>query len=188
VVLGGAYLRLGSRESALTDPQYEHETRPAESGKTRNPPYRPSKASSSVARFFLTLGVVLYVATNLLILVVNVIPPYRGSDGTDVAFQGYGYPIILICLVLLGVLYYLAVFASAPRAYPRARGDMNPVREAGLLPTKWSVLDFAGVSCEIQKDRYYNQHVERVYRFGRRWRIVYSVKGDESVSWTPRAF
>ena len=57
----------------------------------------------------------------------------------------------------------------------------RPAREEeGVLgPDGFSLLRWAGVSCEMYKDRYYNPRVERVSRFGRRWRIVYYLPGDD---------
>jgi hypothetical protein len=37
------------------------------------------------------------------------------------------------------------------------------------------------VRCEVRKDRGYNDKLERVYRFGRRWRVVYYLPGDRGL-------
>lgn len=189
MILGGAYLRLNAREEALTNPHAPPADDIDSDEEERRPPFRPTQARTRVARACLTLATALYVATNLAILVINAIPPYGGADGSEVAFKGFGYPAITGCLVLFGAVYYVAVFGSAVRVYPQAEQDGEgptppAVREDGLFrPGGWSLLRYAGVRCEIRKDRYYSQRYERVARFGRRWRILYYLPGDDTVSW-----
>ena len=200
MILGAAYLRLNAREEALTNPHATPDDDGESDEEKRSPPLRPAEWRTRVARACLTLGTALYVVTNLAILVINIIPPYGGADGSEVAFRGFGYPAITGCLVLFGAVYYVAVFGSAVRVYPQAeqhgqgptpqaeqdgQGPTPPaVREEGLFrPGGWSLLRCAGVRCEIRKDRYYSRRYERVARFGRRWRILYYLPGDDTVSW-----
>ncbi|KAK4221863.1 high-affinity methionine permease [Podospora fimiseda] len=181
MVLGAAYLNLSNREWAVTPPR-----RDLPGVEQRKPPFRPSQAESSVAQWFLRVAVILYVLTNLAILIINALGPYVGSDGSSVSFKGFGFPIIVGAILLFSTAYYLLVFGNARRIYPQSPvpGNENadpllPIRENGIYShKKWSLLNMAGVECEIVRDRYHNPNVERVYRFGRRWRIMYYLPGE----------
>jgi hypothetical protein len=181
------YYRLGEREAATTRPPRR---RPSFAGeREKAPPFRPSKAASKVAKSGLFLFVVLYVASNLALLIINALRPYVGTDDGSIAFPGFGFPIIVGGLLLLGTVYYVLIFGAARRVYPHhqaqppAPGEVPrpPIEEEGLLrsESKLNFLRLANVRATIRKDRYYNGRLERVYRFGRRWRIIYSLPGDD---------
>ncbi|KAK4167859.1 high-affinity methionine permease [Cladorrhinum sp. PSN259] len=184
MILGAAYLNLSNREWAVTPPK-----RVIPGAETRNPPFRPTQAESSVAKWFLKIAVVLYVLMNLAILVINALGPYVGSDGGPVSFKGFGFPIVVGAILLFSTAYYLFLFGNARRIYPQPLppGSENlqplpPIIENGIYShKKWSLLNLAGVECEIVKDRYYNTRLERVHRFGRRWRIMYYLAGEKPV-------
>ncbi|KAH7159768.1 hypothetical protein B0J13DRAFT_580965 [Dactylonectria estremocensis] len=183
MIIGAAYLNLSSREDALARPAREPIRRDTP-GKTRKPPFRPSKMTSNVGQWVMMGFVGLYVALNGAILIINAIPPYVGSDGTSNAFKGFGFPIIILSILTFGIAYYVLVFGAAPRVYPiPGHPEAPPIVEEGLFsPNGFSFLRLANVKCEIRKDRYFNPELDRVRRFGRRWRIVFSVPGDDPVS------
>ncbi|KAF7556406.1 hypothetical protein G7Z17_g1479 [Cylindrodendrum hubeiense] len=184
MIIGAAYLNLSSREDALTPPLRPSIRRPTQK-KPRKPPFRPSKMKSSVGQWAMAALVVVYVALNLAILIINAIPPYEGSDGSKIAFKGFGFPTVALSILLFGITYYILVFGTARRVYPQSgppgSPEVPPVIEEGLLAEgSWlNLLRFANVRCEIRKDRYFDTERDRVRRFGRRWRIVYSLPGDD---------
>jgi len=179
VVLGCTYHRLRSRQAALTPPI---------SGPTMNPAtttsslFQPYKWNHTALRAIRVILVVVYVLLNFAILVINVIPPYKGSDGTFHSFPGYAFLVTVAALVVFSVIYYITIFGAAKRVYPSSSDPGTAVRveKHGLLEekSKWNLLRQADVECEIEKDRYFNPRLERVYRFGRRWRIRFYVPGD----------
>lgn len=131
------------------------------------------------------LFVLVYVALNLAILIINAIPPYEGSDGSKIAFKGFGFPTISLSILLFGIGYYILVFGTATRIYHQPdNSEAPPVVERGLLANSspWNLLRFANVTYEIRKDRYFDTELDRVRRFGRRWRVVYYLPGDDAVS------
>lgn len=182
MIIGAAYLNLSSREEALTRPTRQPARRPTPN-KSRRPPFRFSKMTSSVGHWGMRLFVLAYVALNLAILVINAIPPYEGSDGTKIAFKGFGFPTISLSILLFGIAYYILVFGTATRIYHQPDDpEAPPVVERGLLArsSPWNLLRFANVTYEIRKDRYFDTELDRVRRFGRRWRIIYYLPGDDA--------
>ncbi|KAF5635794.1 high-affinity methionine permease [Fusarium sp. NRRL 52700] len=131
-----------------------------------------------------------YAGLNLTILVVVAIPPYKGSDLSGDAFPGWGFPTIIASVLVLGTVYYLLFFGAACRSYePLATDDdsdqegSEPRVYSGILSpdSRWNLMQYAGVECRILKDYSYKK-LERVHRFGRRWEMVYDIKGvDEEV-------
>jgi len=128
---------------------------------------------------------VAYIGLNLSILVINPIPPYKGSDGTPNSFPGYAFLVTVVALVLFSVLYYITIFGAAKRISPSSRRPGAPrVEEEALLSphSKLNLMQLANVRVEITKDRYFNPRLERVYRFGRRWRISFDVDENDQVA------
>ena len=201
VILGAFYFKLHTREDAMTPPSRNISEEDEDSGemsvKAGGTPFRPSLARSNVAKGFYGVVFLGYVSSNFLILLFNGWP-LPGADGTDVAFPGYWFPAMLGAVLLFSAMYYVLVFGTAARIYPLQTGTspaglpldggeaavptLPPVTEDGLLsgPKGWSFLSLANVECEVVKDRYYNDNIERVYRFGRRWRIVYYLPGERN--------
>ncbi|KAK4209015.1 amino acid permease-domain-containing protein [Rhypophila decipiens] len=177
MVLGCTYHRLQSREAALTPPTSGPMTNPTTTSHGRFQPYKWNHTALRIVRF---IFVAAFVLLNFAILVINVIPPYKGSDGTPYFFPGY--LVIVVVLVLFSVIYYITIFGAAKRIYPSSnnRDTATRIETQGLLEpnNKMNLLRLANVTCEIEKDRYYNPSLERVYRFGRRWRIRWYVPGD----------
>ncbi|PNP84160.1 hypothetical protein FNYG_02848 [Fusarium nygamai] len=128
---------------------------------------------------------------NITILVVVAIPPYRSSDLGGDAFPGWGFPTIVASVLVVGTTYYLLFFGAARRFYePLATNDDSDQEGSGsrvykgiLSPkSRWNLMQYAGVECRIMKDYSYKEF-ERVCRFGRRWEIVYAIKGvDDETS------
>ncbi|KAM7219404.1 Amino acid permease domain containing protein [Rhypophila decipiens] len=179
MVLGCTYHRLQSREAALTPPTSGPMTNPTTTSHGRFQPYKWNHTALRIVRF---IFVAAFVLLNFAILVINVIPPYKGSDGTPYFFPGYAFLVIVVVLVLFSVIYYITIFGAAKRIYPSSNTPDTATRieTQGLLGpnNKMNLLRLANVTCEIEKDRYYNPGLERVYRFGRRWRIRWYVPGD----------
>ncbi|KAF4475783.1 alcohol oxidase [Fusarium agapanthi] len=126
-----------------------------------------------------------YTGLNLTILVVVAIPPYKSSDLSGDAFPGWGFPTIVASVLLLGTIYYLLFFGAACHSYePLATNDGSDEEGPGsrvytgiLSPnSRWNLMQYAGVECRILKDYSYKE-LERVYRFGRRWEMIYGIKG-----------
>lgn len=173
VILGIGYLNLRSRNESL------------------NSLGRTEERSTPAGRFFEALILVstpIYVLLNLAILVINAVPPYSGSGGQDSVFPGYGFPVIVASLVTVGTLYYLLFFGAVRRYYeviPSDEGSEEElprprVCEGILSPTSpLNLMRYAGVVCEMRKDYSYKS-VERVFRFGRRWKMIYSITGYDS--------
>ncbi|KAF4459686.1 High-affinity methionine permease [Fusarium albosuccineum] len=179
MVLGMGFFNLKSRERALWS---------AASDNRR-------KERGTLSSTVLSLTVVLYILTNLTILVVNPIPPYTASDGSEYAFGGYGFPVILVAILVVSTAYYFLFFGAARILYQNYESpdehsdteDMQPsvpdgpqqVNSALRQETRWNLMRWADVQCEIRKNYVYGTSLERVYRFGRRWKIVYYVPGDD---------
>lgn len=126
-----------------------------------------------------------YIGLNGAILVINAIGPYKGTDGSAAAFKGFGFPIMAGGILLIGIAYYVVFFGAASRIYEPSQGATvdavpKPLTKTGILgEQRWSnLMRWAKVRCEIRKNYTYDKRLERVYRFGRRWRMVYSVPGD----------
>ncbi|CAM1500522.1 Fc.00g096840.m01.CDS01 [Cosmosporella sp. VM-42] len=146
MVLGLGYPSLKSRQDAL-DPKV-----------VDSPPNRPG---GGIIRVGLVLLVGIYALVNLDILITNPIPPYTGSDGNDVAFPGYGFPVILAGLLFVGTAYYLLFFGAAPRHYPvpSSREDdseneeLQPFGGASILQpeSKWRPDEMGWCSMRDQK-------------------------------------
>ena len=165
------FFNLKSREEALW---------PADADTRRS-------ARHSTTWWLLNEIVALYVLLNLAILVVTIIPPYNATDGaTDDAVAGWAFPLITCLILLIGTIYYVLFFGAAPRCYEHAVVDAdNPppravIQERGILRRKswWNWMRLARVQCEVRKSYTYDRRLERVYRFGRRWRVIYYVPGD----------
>ncbi|KAH7129527.1 hypothetical protein B0J13DRAFT_588415 [Dactylonectria estremocensis] len=139
---------------------------------------------------WLFYGIVpVYVLVNLAILTVTAIEPYNATDGSNNSVHGWAFPAILGTLLVVGTIYYLLFFGAAPRRYEHATSDDDSlphdaqaplVAQEGLIRRTnwWNWMRWAGVQCEIRKNYTYDMKLERVYRFGRRWRIVYYLPGD----------
>ncbi|SCO76585.1 uncharacterized protein FRV6_00797 [Fusarium oxysporum] len=148
----------------------------------------PAESSTGTGSFFCAVVLVsipIYIMLNITILVVVTIPPYRSSDLSGDAFPGWGFPTIVASVLVVGTIYYLLFFGAACRHYePLATNDDSEEEGSGsrvysgiLSPkSRWNLMQYGGVKCLIMKDYSYKDF-ERVYRFGRRWEIVYAIKG-----------
>ncbi|RSL89325.1 hypothetical protein CEP51_001272 [Fusarium floridanum] len=182
MLTGGSVLSLGffhlkSREDALWPKG--HPTRRQKRG--------------SIAQALLVPAILLYAAVNMAILVTNAMPRYLVGHGEDSDSTGYMFPVLLGGLLIVSTAYYILFFGAAPRSYEPVQNenfDMHlssfewpePVKEDGILDaqSRWNLMRWANVQCEIRKDYTYDMELERVFRFGRRWRAIYSVPGDPS--------
>lgn len=170
--LGIGYLRLESRRNSLN----------AFAGHVRQSAIfkRPLEA-------LLVISVPVYVLLNIAIIVISPIAPRKSPGDTTNAFPGYAYPAVVASLVAVGTLYYLLFFGAVCRSYKvisfddERQDEGSPSRgfQKGILkPTSpFNLMRYACVVCEIQKDDFYNRNVERVFRFGRRWRMRYYLTG-----------
>jgi hypothetical protein len=164
---------------------------------------RPSLAKGGW-KFVVAMLLLLYAGVNVFIVIIGAIPPYNASDGTlsaphwnttnenrtvtcsgaghainitfpypvsignGSAFRGFYLPATTFGLILLGTCYYFLMFGK------------EFFSDSMLF--RYSLLDLAGVDCNIQKqDRYYPQR-EEVRRFGRRRTIEYLVSKPPSNS------
>ncbi|RSL95486.1 hypothetical protein CDV31_013883 [Fusarium ambrosium] len=146
-----------------------------------------------VAQALLVPSILLYAAVNMAILIINAMPPYLAGHGEDSDPTGYMFPALLGGLLIVSTAYYLLFFGAAPRSYEPVQNenfDMDlssfdwpePVKQDGIInaQSRWNLMRWANVQCEIRKDYTYDRELERVFRFGRRWRAIYSVPGDPS--------
>ncbi|CAG2002092.1 unnamed protein product [Fusarium graminearum] len=142
--------------------------------------------------------VVVYVILNVAILVITVLPPYKTVGGSSKnAVPGWIFISLTGLVLLVGTTYYFLFFGALRRTYrtlPRepenidGRGNWNnPQVEGetaevvnGILNygSIWNWMRWARVKCEMIKDDHYTEGIPRIYRFGRRWRLVYSLPGD----------
>ncbi|KAG8667807.1 hypothetical protein FPOAC2_13005 [Fusarium poae] len=169
--LGLGFFNLDARETSLW---------PEDSDHRRN-------LSSAVKYIFYAI-VPVYVFLNLATMVVTVLKPYKTIGGTSSnAVPGWVYLLITGLIILIGTAYYILFFGAVRRTYrllpARANGTTPAVTTSsvnGILEegSRWNLMRWAGVKCEMIKDDGYNVMVPRVYRFGRRWRLVYSLPGD----------
>ncbi|KAI6763249.1 hypothetical protein HG531_013146 [Fusarium graminearum] len=168
MVLGGIYFKLKSRQRLPTVDEQQFN--------------RPGGFYDALVLVLSPL----YALLNLAIVVINVVPPYKGSGDKDSVFPGYGFLIIVASLIIVGTIYYLLFFGAVRRSYEVVRpsdgnGDDHPfshVVEGILSPeSPFNLMKYAGVVCEMKKDRVHNKRVERVFRFGRRWRMRYYLEG-----------
>lgn len=146
------------------------------------------KSRGFIAQALLLPTILLYAGLNLAILIINAIPPHLAGDGEDSDFADYIFPMLLGRLLFVNTAYYLLFFGAAPRSYELVQNDADrlnpnppePVRQDGVINAQsgWNLMRWANVQCEIKKDYTYDRELERVYRFGRRWRAIYSVPGD----------
>jgi hypothetical protein len=128
-----------------------------------------------------------YILLNIAILIINAIPEYVSSDGTLHVFPGYGFSVIVASVVVIGTAYYVLFFGAAYRYYeplPATESDEEipqPRMYEGILKpeSRLNLMKHAGVRCDIHKDYFYKK-VERMYRFGRRWRMQYSIRGVDA--------
>jgi hypothetical protein len=137
------------------------------------------------------VSIPIYIMLNVTILVVVAIPPYRSSNLSGDAFPGWGFPFIVASVLVVGTIYYLLFFGAACRSYEPLATNNDSEEEgsgsrvfSGILSPKsrWNLMQYGGVKCLIMKDYSYKDF-ERVHRFGRRWEIVYAIKGvDREVS------
>ncbi|KAK2122578.1 amino acid permease-domain-containing protein [Fusarium oxysporum II5] len=154
----------------------------------------PAESSTGTGSFFgavVLVTIPIFIMLNIVILVVVAIPPYRSSDLSGDAFPGWGFPTIVASVLVVGNIYYLLFFGAAYRCYePLATNDDSEEEASGsrvysgiLSPkSRWNLMQYGGVKCLIMKDYSYKDF-ERVYRFGRRWEIIYAIKGvDDEVS------
>ncbi|KAF5963889.1 alcohol oxidase [Fusarium bulbicola] len=167
MVLGLGSLNLRSRQKALSV--------------SAVPPNR----TGSFFDAFVLVSTPFYTGLNLTILVVVAIPPYKSSDLSGDAFPGWGFSTIVASVLVLGTIYYLLFFGAACRSYEPLvtndgsdeEGSRSRVYSGILSPqSRWNLMQYAGVECQILKDYSYKE-LERVYRFGRRWEIIYGIKG-----------
>ncbi|KAK4663394.1 hypothetical protein QC763_0098100 [Podospora pseudopauciseta] len=140
---------------------------------------RPSKLTNPFAKSIWYLLWFLYILLNLTIIVVNPVPPYSGSDGSNVSFPGWGFPAILFSVLAFAISYYLVIFCPMPREYPPNQ-PLDAPTPGDQIPARWirNPLHAAGIRAKIVFDKEYNEALPRVFRFGRRWRVVYSIEGD----------
>ncbi|RMJ13029.1 hypothetical protein BHE90_001578 [Fusarium euwallaceae] len=175
-ILGVGFYHLKSRDRAL-----------------RLPSTRTGNWFKKIVRLFLAVTVPFYILLNAGILVINAVGPYKGTDGSATAFPGYGFPVIVVALLAVGTAYYVLFFGAASRLYEPVMSDNNDTtspsstpaathREKGILRQEnwFNWMRRADVRCEIRKNYTYDNKLERVYRFGRRWKMVYSVPEDKS--------
>ncbi|KAK4175249.1 putative high-affinity methionine permease [Triangularia setosa] len=170
-VLAAVCFRLPTRERALATPNQ----RPIRSM------VRPSWLTNPFGKSIWYLLWFVYMAMNLTILVVNPVPPYSGSDGGNISFPGWGFPAILFSILIFAVFYYLVVFCPLPRTYRSRQGlGVIPGEVEDEVPPWWtqSPLHVAGIRAKFEFDKDYNEGLLRVFRFGRRWRVIYSIEGD----------
>ncbi|RSL86677.1 hypothetical protein CDV31_016365 [Fusarium ambrosium] len=131
------------------------------------------------------LIVPIYIGLNGAILVINAMGPYKGTDGSSASFDGRGFPAMVGGILVIGIGYYVVFFGAASRLYePLADGNdgaaPKTITKTGILKQQniLNLMRRANVQCEIRKNYTYDKKLERVYRFGRRWRMVYYVPGD----------
>ncbi|RSL84282.1 hypothetical protein CEP51_004019 [Fusarium floridanum] len=179
--LGAAFFRLKSREEALwPDPNASNRR----------------DERKVVIKWLLYGAILVYVLVNAAVLVATTIE-YNPTEGGSNAVRGWAFPVILAVVLFTGTLYYSLFFGAATRRYEQtlvAAGSDDD--EGEELPTsqpwpplemdgpisqesRWNLMRLAGIQCEIRKDSTYDLELERVYRFGRRWRIIYHLRGDE---------
>ncbi|RSM08719.1 hypothetical protein CEP52_004447 [Fusarium oligoseptatum] len=179
--LGAAFFRLKSREEALwPDPNASNRR----------------DERKVVFKWLLYGAILVYVLVNAAVLVVTTIE-YNPTEGGSNAVRGWAFPVILAVVLFTGTLYYSLFFGAATRRYEQtlvAAGSDDD--EGEELPTsqpwpplemdgpisqesRWNLMRLAGIQCEIRKDSTYDLELERVYRFGRRWRIIYHLRGDK---------
>ncbi|KAK0741981.1 amino acid permease-domain-containing protein [Apiosordaria backusii] len=142
---------------------------------------RPSKLTGFFSKSIWYLLWFVYMGMNVTIIAVDPVPPYSGSDGSDVSFPGWGFPAILFSVLLFAVLYYFAFFCSLPRDYRSRQAPGNaPGEVKDEVPQWWTWHPFqaAGVKAKFEFDEDYNEGLPRVFRFGRRWKVIYSIEGD----------
>ncbi|KAF5647072.1 high-affinity methionine permease [Fusarium sp. NRRL 25303] len=150
--------------------------------------------SAETGSFFgavVLVSIPIFILLNILILVIVAIPPYKSSDLSGDAFPGWGFPTIVASVLVVGTVYYLLFFGAARRHYEALATNDDSEEEvsgsraySGILSpnSRWNLMQYGGVECRIMKDYSYKE-LERVCRFGRRWEIVYAIKGvDEDVS------
>lgn len=168
VVLGALFYRLRGRETAIGVELEPHVIRLSHQGGWVR--------GAVIVMFFA------YSCLNLVILVCAV-GATTGTDGTlsednsKPGFRGFGYPAVVFTLLVVASIYYVLVFGAAVRVYPPADDpSTDEVVEPGLFSrnTWWNLLRLGNMEVEIRADRYYNDHLARVSRFGRRWRARYT--------------
>jgi hypothetical protein len=176
VVLGALFYRLRGREAAMGVRPEPHVIRLS---------HQHGLVGGAVIAMFLA-----YAVLNL-VIIVCVVGAQIGTDGTLSAdnststFRGFGYPAVVFGLIGLGTVYYICVFGAAVRIYPPASDPpTDEMVEPGLLSrnTWFNLLRIGNMEVEIRTDRYYNEDLARVSRFGRRWRARYTPRSPTSVS------
>lgn len=175
MVLGFGYFNLKSRQELL------------------NSAAGNGQQSPLTGRFVEALVLVctpIYILLNLAILVINAVPPYKSTGDEKSVFPGYGFPVIVASLVTIGTIYYLLFFGAVCRSYEFISSDDDSegdCRHSHVVEGIFSaanplnLMKYAGVVSEMRKDYSYNKKRERVFRFGRRWRMIYSLEGYDSV-------
>lgn len=169
------FFRLKSREEALW---------PADADTRRSK--RPTHIQ------WLLYGTVpIYVCINVAILIVTAIKPYKATNGsTKGVVAGWVFLLITALVLLISTAYYVLFFGAASRRYEPAAPDADrlplsapspPALHEGFMRPRswWNWMRCGGVQCEIRKSYTYDRKLERVYRFGRRWRVIYHLPGDE---------
>lgn len=177
--------RLGGRADALQRDKPDHLLRL----------WRPRGVGLAVSAVVLLT----YIALNVAILVV--VPQVSlTSSGNGQGLHGRYYATVVYSLVALALAYYAFVVSDATTEYierqpsrggAAAGGGAEPavVEEVEGLwgSTGFSLLSFAKVRCRIRKDLVYDDKMERVRHFGRRWRAFYILRRDLRVSCRPQS-
>ncbi|KAL6922932.1 hypothetical protein FSST1_000206 [Fusarium sambucinum] len=148
------------------------------------------RSFSPAVKYILYASVLVYIFLNLATIVVTVLPPYKTIGGTSLnAVPGWVFLLITGITILVGIAYYVLFFGAMRRKYePVAaqNGDNtstvgeadDPIDRILKEDSRWNLMRWAGVRCEMIKYEQYDEDNPRVYRFGRRWRLVYSLPGD----------
>ncbi|KAF5233636.1 hypothetical protein FAUST_8072 [Fusarium austroamericanum] len=179
--LGSAFFNLHNREIALWPKGSDHR-----------------RSISLGWKCILYPIVVVYVVLNVAILVITVLPPYKTVGGSSKnGVPGWIFISLMGSVLLVGTTYYFLFFGAVRRTYrallpeyENIGGHADENNEVvvgetaevvnGVLSDNsiWNLMRWAGVKCEMIKDSRYTEDIPRVYRFGRRWRLVYSLPGD----------
>ena len=136
-----------------------------------DPPETPRVRYWRITRFwwpFSVPPVFFYVALNSFILWGSAEFDSTSADNPTYSLRGKIYPEVVLSLVVVGMAYYFFTFAGAEK------------RPAQHRIYNWSIINWGGVTCKVDKDGYYDAYLERVYRFGRRRVIKYTVSSGLS--------
>jgi hypothetical protein len=120
-----------------------------------------------------------YLVLNAWIVIVPLVPPYTDGNGNKLQVQGWWYIVIVACVYLCAILYYLATFSRAPVRTLARRASHNQIVEAvkERPDRQLSIMNIAGVHPEIIEDEYNDP------QYGNR-RSIQVVIDSEVVSYT----